>query len=177
MRSPAPAPFDAYAITRPHPPLVKYSAALAAFSLLGFPFVFLRGLVRYRTLWYRLHDEGISMSWGLLFRREVNLTYRRIQDIHVTRNLIQRWTGLASVAIQTASAGATPEMTLEGILEPDALRDFLYTKMRGAREEPGDRAAGAAAERHLGDEALELLQEIRDALRRLESAAARREER
>ena len=53
-------------------------------------------------------------------------------------------------------------MTLEGILEPERLRDWLYSKMRGARsEEEGDGAGEDATE----DEALALLREIRDVLR------------
>ena len=31
-----------------------------------------------------------EVYWGLLFRHEVYLTYRRIQDIHVTRNIVER---------------------------------------------------------------------------------------
>jgi putative membrane protein len=120
----------------------------------------LPSLFKYRTLRYRFDDEGVSMAWGMLFRREINLTYRRIQDIHVTRNLFQRWMGLATVAIQTASGSATPEMSIEGILEVDALRDFLYSKMRGARGEPQSEAKPDEP----ADEALRLLHEIRDGL-------------
>ena len=73
------------------------------------------------------------MRWGMFFRREVNLTYRRIQDIHLTKNPLQRWMGLAKISLQTASGSANAEMSIEGILEAEALRDFLYSRMRGAR--------------------------------------------
>ena len=82
--------------------------------------------------------------------------------------------GLATVSIQTAAGSATPEITIEGVLEAEALRDFLYTKMRGVR----DHAHGGAATPHAAatvdaggaqDEALVLLTEIRDGLRRLET--------
>ena len=111
---------------------------------------------------------------GILFRREIQLTYRRIQDIHVTRNILQRWMGLANVAIQTASGSAGAEMIIEGVLEADALRDFLYEKMRGARGDdeqtwdvPSD-AVGAP-----DDEALVLLRQIRDEIRALSLARNR----
>ena len=45
---------------------------------------------------------------GHSLRREIHLTYRRIQDIHVTRNLFHRWLGLATVGIQTASGPPAP---------------------------------------------------------------------
>ena len=123
-------------------------------------------LFKYETLKYRFEDDGMSMSWGVLFRHEIYLTYRRIQDIHVTRNIIQRWLGLATVSIQTASGSASPEMNIEGILEAEPLRDYLYAKMRGARHLDEH----ATVDGHPEDEALKLLREIRDLLRKRNSA-------
>jgi putative membrane protein len=112
------------------------------------------------------------MSWGILFRRETYLTYRRIQDIHLTRNIIQRWMGLATVSVQTASGNATPEMSIEGIREAEQLRDYLYTQMRGAKGDHEQLAQNAemSAEKP-ADEALLLLREIRDSLHRLAAQA------
>jgi putative membrane protein len=108
----------------------------------------------------------------VLFHRQIYLTYRRIQDIHVNRNIIHRWLGLAAVAIQTAAGSASAEMTIEGIRNPETLRDFLYAKMRGARPE-SEHEDGAAPDAHAAeppgqpvDEALALLREIRDELSR-----------
>src|SRR5262245_66251031 len=98
----------------------------------GVVVLFLPMFFKYETLKYRFEDDGMSMRWGFLFRREIHLTYRRIQDIHLTRNIIQRWLGLATVSIQTASGSASPQMNIEGLLEAEKLRDYLYAKMRGA---------------------------------------------
>ena len=81
------------------------------------------------------------MRWGILFRRETLLNYARIQDIHLRSNLIERWLGLARIEIQTASGSASANMTLEGMDDPEGMRDFLYSRMRGAREE---KAGGGA---------------------------------
>lgn len=163
--------FDPVRITRPDPALLRYyivTALIVTVCIVPVTLiVLLPSLFKYRTLRYRFDDEGISMAWGMLFRREINLTYRRIQDIHVTRNLFQRWMGLATVAIQTASGSATPEMSIEGILEVDALRDFLYSRMRGARGEPEVERAETVPD----DEALGLLREIRDELAALRGAS------
>lgn len=86
---------------------------------------------RYHTLKYFFDEEGVSMSWGILFRQEINLTYARIQDIHISSGFLQRWLGLADIKIQTASGSAGAEMTLEGLLEFADVRDFLYSRMRG----------------------------------------------
>ncbi len=91
---------------------------------------------RFHSMRYRFDAEGVHMRWGILFRREINLTYRRIQDIHLRSGLFQRWLGLADVLVQTASGSATAEMTIEGLLEYEAVRDFLYARMRGEAGEP-----------------------------------------
>jgi putative membrane protein len=88
---------------------------------------------RYHTMRYRFTEEGVSMRWGILFRKEINLTFARIQDIHLTSNFVERWLGLARIQIQTASGSAKAEMTIEGVLQYEALRDFLYARMRGAK--------------------------------------------
>ena len=157
-------PFDPRSIERPDPALLTYYIWVSLLTVFGFPFVFVAYYIRFRTLRYRFDDEGISMSWGLLFKREVLLTYRRIQDIHVSRNLFERWLGLSSVSVQTASGTAGAEMTLVGITDADRLRDYLYTRMRGARGEAPDAAPIALVPE---DELLVLLQDIRDGIRAL----------
>ncbi|OJH38325.1 PH domain-containing protein [Cystobacter ferrugineus] len=158
----SPPAFDPRGLTRPAPILLRYYTLVSLAALAAFPVVWLVNFFRYETLKYSFGEDGVSMSWGILFRREIHLTYRRIQDIHVTRNLLQRWMGLATVSIQTASGSATPEMQIDGILEFEQLRDFLYTKMRGARglAEPAAPPAHASAPAEPSDEALVLLRRI-----------------
>lgn len=122
-------------IDRPDPRLMRYYFYCALLSVPAFPLVLLAMWFRYITLRYKFDDDGVSMSHGVLFRREINLTYRRIQDIHVTRNILQRWMGLATISLQTASGSAQAEMKIEGILQPEQLRDYLYSRMRGSRNE------------------------------------------
>jgi len=181
--------FDPASIERPDPALLRYYTWVALLTLVAFPFVFLPLYCKYITLRYKFDDKGVSMAWGVLFKKEIYLTYRRIQDIHVTRNLFHRWLGLAEVSVQTASGTSGAEMSIEGIRNPEALRDFLYSKMRGVEEDadrgdahetldassareaakpppPGGAGDFPASE----DEALALLREIRDGLRELKNA-------
>src|SRR5262245_65281707 len=89
--------FDPRIITRPDRALLGYYLFISVLSNVLSPIVILPLFFKYETLRYRFDDEGVSMSWGILFRREIYLTYRRIQDIHLTRNILQRWMGLATV--------------------------------------------------------------------------------
>lgn len=156
---------------------MTYYTWVAILSLVAFPVTIVALYVKYRTLRYRFDDEGVWRRQGLLWRSEVNVAYRRIQDIHLTNGLLQRWLGLATVSIQTASGSSSPEVTIEGVLEAEALRDFLYTKMRGVRDGTASAtktaAAVPAAAMDAGDEALALLTDIRDGLHRLESRLGR----
>lgn len=169
--------FDPAQIKRPDPILLKYYLLASLMGGPAFPILALVMYFKYETLKYEFREDGVSMSWGILFRREVHLTYRRIQDIHLTRNLIQRWMGLATVSIQTASGSAMPEMAIEGILQAEALRDYLYAKMRGGTAAEGSQstsgthaavaADGSAPATVPADESLRLLREIRDLARQM----------
>ena len=163
-------PFDPAAITRPHKSLLRYYLLIALLSGPAFPFVALPLFFKYETLRYRFDDTGIAMTWGFLFRREIYLTYRRIQDIHLTRNILQRWMGLATVSVQTASGSATPEMSIEGIPQASELRDFLYAKMRGGHDPTATSSSDSEAPPPTSDdEVLSILRDIRDGLRQLVS--------
>jgi putative membrane protein len=162
---------DIRRIERPDRQLLWYYVIVAALTGPMFPITLLPLFFKYETLRYRFDEHGVSMSWGILFRKEVYLTYRRIQDIHLTRNLLQRWMGLATVAVQTASGSATPEMSIEGVLQADELRDYLYREMRGAK---GDKPIESRETENppAADEALVLLREIRDSLQAIKTRSA-----
>ena len=128
---------DIASIERPRSALLTYY--FVSSFVLGplFLVLLIPRLLRYQTLRYRFDQEGVSMSWGVLFRREIHLTYARIQDIHLTSNFVERWLSLARIQIQTASASAKAEMTIEGVDVPSEVRDYLYERMRGARGSSG----------------------------------------
>ncbi len=130
----SPAEAAILALERPHRDLWTYYLLSSLVIPPAFPFVAPYLYFRYHTMRYKFTDEGISMSWGILFRRQIIINYARIQDIHLRSNLVERWLGLARVLVQTASGSSGAEMTLEGFKEYEALRDFLYSKMRGVKD-------------------------------------------
>jgi membrane protein YdbS with pleckstrin-like domain len=130
------------ATLQPHGNLLKYYLLTALLFGPGFVIAVFPLFMRYRTLRYEVDAEGITMRWGVLFRREVSLTYARIQDIRLSSNVVERWLGLARVQLQTASGSASAEMTIEGIRDADGMRDFLYSRMRGVAD--GRAGAGPA---------------------------------
>lgn len=166
---------DIFALERPDPALWKLYLIRAILTgpgiIVSLPVLFFR----YHTLRYRFDEEGVHMKVGILFRREVNLTYARIQDIHLRSGFLQRWLGLADVQVQTASGNAGAELVIEGFRAYEQIRDFLYTRMRGARGETKTPAAITAPAGTIADgEVAALLLQIRDELRRTREQLERR---
>lgn len=164
---------EVQALERPHADLwrlylLRSLMVLPIFPV--FPFVLMLHWFRYRTLRYRFDDEGIHCSWGVLIRQEVNVAYSRMQDIHLTSGILQRWLGLADVQIQTASGNASAELTIEGFKTSAEIRDFLYRRMRGARPESNAVTAAAPAASALHRELAAALAEVRDELRATRTA-------
>ena len=156
-----PIPPHIVAIERPRESLMTYYVLKAIASTVAFPFVFPYLYFRYHTMRYRFDIDGIHMKWGIIFRREVLLNYARIQDIHLRSNLIERWLGLARIEIETASGAASANMTLEGMQDPEGMRDFLYSRMRGNQKENQEEKTGGAAD-PLAAVLLEIAGELRE---------------
>jgi len=132
--TPAPLQREIREIDRPDPSLLTYYLLSAVVIPPLFPILATYLYFRYHTMRYAFTDDGISMSWGILFRRQIIVNYARIQDIHLKSNMVERWLGLARILVQTASGSAHAEMTIEGIKEFEELRDFLYSRMRGVKD-------------------------------------------
>lgn len=145
-------------VTRPEPALLLYYVLTALFTTIAFPLVIIPLFFRYETLKYRFDDQGVFMSYGILFRKEMQLTYARMQDIHLSQNLLERWLGIGTVTVQTAGSGEGGNLAIVGVKHFEAIRDYLYVRMRGVREE-SKHAPSADA-----------LHEIRDALVRTAQA-------
>ena len=174
---PTQGPDAVHRIERPDPALMTYYTLVCLLTGPLFPILMIPNYFRYHTMRYRFDADGISMRWGILFRREIHLTYTRIQDIHLTSNLIERWLGLARIQVQTASGSSAAEMTIEGIKEYELVRDFIYSKMRGHAAAPGAPAAPKAAVEGDLAEVAATLREVTGELRALRLSLDQRNDR
>src|SRR5215468_9154748 len=127
-----PIPPEIASLERPRKELLTWYFLRALATLLAFPLTMLVFYFRYHTMRYRFDTEGIHLSWGILMRHEIMLNYSRIQDIQLHSNVIERWLGLTRIEVQTAAGASDSEMTLEGLPNPETMRDFLYSRMRCA---------------------------------------------
>lgn len=132
-------------VERPDQSLLTYYV-LSSF-VLGpfFFFMLIPRAIRFRTLQYVFDEHGVTARWGFLFRREVHVGYNRIQDIHLSSGVLERWLELARIQVQTASGSSEAELTLEGFKDFEDVRDLLYAKMREAHGDDTGRSRTPAA--------------------------------
>ena len=113
--------------------------------------------VGYETLYYRrfaydLTTDTLDIGSGVFSRREREIPIRRIQNVDISRGIIQRALAIAAVGIETAGGGET-EASLRYVSYEEAkrLQRGIQRRKRGETDEP------ATGER---DEQAELLFEL-----------------
>ena len=163
-------PSEIARLERPREQLLTWYVLKALATVFAFPVTMLLFYFRYHTMHYKFDEEGIHMSWGILMRHEIMLNYSRIQDIQLHSNVIERWLGLTRIEVQTAAGASDSEMTLEGLPNPEAMRDFLYSRMRGANTVAP--AAANAAPEPLQAILLEVASELRSIRELIEARKA-----
>src|SRR5690606_10956840 len=101
-------------------------------------------LIRYVSFRYRLTEDELVTTEGVLHRQERRIPVDRIHDLSCEWTLLRRVFGLVLVSVETAS-GQGVEARLDSLARRDAemLREALHwlrTERRGALPEPSEAA-------------------------------------
>jgi putative membrane protein len=105
----------------------------------------------YRRFVYDLTEGTFDIRSGIVSRRSREIPYRRIQNVDIAANPVQRALGIATVSLETAG-GSDTEATLRYVATAEARR--LQDEIgRRNRDEPVDEAADAEGA-HRTDEPL-----------------------
>lgn len=93
---------------------------------------------RWRRWRWRLGNEALHLRFGVLIRRSEHVPYFRIQHIELVNGPIERWLGLTTITVTTASASGAA--VLPGIAQGDApaLRQALLENAQQAVAAHGD---------------------------------------
>lgn len=76
-----------------------------------------------RSYKFELRDDAFQKEYGILFKRYVSIPYEQIQNVDITRTLIERLLGLSHLMIQTAgSEQLSAEGELPGVSKAEANR-------------------------------------------------------
>lgn len=123
-------------------PLVLAVALVVALGGLAYEYVY------YRHFEYALADDTLDIDSGVFARRAREVPYRRIQNVDVTRTVVQRALGIATVRIETAGGGST-EATFECVGTDEAER--LQTEIRRLKTAKVEREAGTETTTETGE--------------------------
>jgi len=140
--------------------------------------------LEYHTTCYVVTDRAIRLRRGIWLVTEMTFTYANVQNVTVAQGPVERMFGIAHVIVDTAGGGAAAQQNsglinphsgrLVGLDEAHRVRNVILEQLRrvtGAGLGDHDDREGDAET--AGARRLRLLEEIRDATRRLHAAAAR----
>ncbi|XVH30951.1 PH domain-containing protein [Haloferacaceae archaeon DSL9] len=96
-------------------------------------------LAYYRRFEYELTDDTFDLRSGVVSRREREIPYRRIQNVDVTQNVLQRVAGIAAVNLETAGGDVT-EAVIRYVTvdEAERLQRDIRRRKRGDEPAPAD---------------------------------------
>lgn len=108
---------------------------------LGMMLVFSIGaaLLRYWRYRYRFAEHELVVEQGWLYRQVRHISYVRIQNINITRNLFHRLFRVSGMQLESAS-GSEPEAVMEALSQP-AIEELEQRVSRA--KESGDSPEGA----------------------------------
>lgn len=116
----------------------RFGSTLLVWALAGLAVLAVAAyeLARYQRFEYELTEDTLDIRSGVVGRRERELPYRRIQNVDVTRNAVQRLLGIAAVGLETAGGDQT-----EGSIRyvPRAVAERLQREIQ-QRKRTGDAA-------------------------------------
>ena len=119
----------------PAGPIVLFAiAGAAALALIGYETAYVRRFT------YDLGGDTLDIESGVVSRRSREIPLRRIQNVDISRNVVQRLLGIAVVSFETAGGGDTEaRLRFVSFEEAKRLQSALGRLKRAAEE---DDAAG-----------------------------------
>ncbi|MGW6977849.1 PH domain-containing protein [Streptomyces sp. NPDC054932] len=129
--------------------LADLSTLLRAAALLGLILVFSAyGFLSWWFTHYAVTDTELRIRSGLLFRRTAHIRLDRLQAVDVTRPLLARLTGVASLRLDVIGTEEKDQLSFLGEKQAVALRAELLARAAGFAPEEAVRL-GEAPEREL----------------------------
>ncbi len=124
------------------------SVDLRSLGVVASVIAYLALMVAYQTAYYRrfeyvVGDGSLDIVSGVVSRREREIPLRRVQNVDVAENPVQRALGIAAVRIETAGGGDS-EASLQYVSREEARR--LRADLTGAARATGEAGEPEASE-------------------------------
>ncbi|ADJ15377.1 PH domain-containing protein [Halalkalicoccus jeotgali] len=107
-------------------------------TVVGFGAVVAWQLAYYRRFDYETTPDTFDIRSGVLSRRHREIPYRRVQNVDISRNVVQRALDIAELRIETAGGGETEAvLRYVGYEEAKRLQDELRRRKRAEHSTEG----------------------------------------
>lgn len=83
-------------------------------AILFFGFILLIALLSFLNFHYSLNDEGLTIGYGIIFKKSITVPYDRIQNVNIEQSLIDRLLGLSRVSVETAGSSSGQPINVTG---------------------------------------------------------------
>jgi uncharacterized membrane protein YdbT with pleckstrin-like domain len=122
--------------------------------VLGFPVFYLLLLVcsgfyyraYIRSYSYDCGEEFVTIKKGVFAPREIHVQYRKIQDVYVDQDILDRILGIYDVHLASATAASGVEAHIDGVdfAAAEGIKNFLLAKVSGTEVAPVSEQAPSA---------------------------------
>ena len=123
-------------------PIVGPAGPIVLFALAGIALLALAGYetAYVRRFSYELGEDTLDIESGVVSRRSREIPIRRIQNVDISRNVLQRLLGIAVVSFETAGGGDTEaRLRFVSVTEAKRLQRELGRLKRGVDESADER--------------------------------------
>ncbi len=98
--------------------------------------------LRWRKFTYEIAPNEVRIQSGIISKNNRSIPYERIQDVNIEQKLIARLLGLATVKLETGSAGNGDDGELNAVklARAEELRDTIKARKRGVALPPEGQA-------------------------------------
>ena len=107
------------------------------------PITYFLQRLNYEMRWYVVTDRSLRIRSGVVWLREMTMTFANVQEVRVNANPIERWLGLANVEVQSAGGGDSNShgagtsghvAKFAGVDNAAAIRDLIAERLRAYRD-------------------------------------------
>lgn len=119
-----------------------------AISVVYFMLCFITAMITYNNFFFTIDSSGFEKDYGVFFKRHVGIPYEQIQNVNITRTILDRVLGIARLDIETAGSSnprkkevvggirSNSEGHLPGITFEDAryFHDLLLQKVAASKD-------------------------------------------
>jgi uncharacterized membrane protein YdbT with pleckstrin-like domain len=123
--------------------LQALEAGAVGVFIVSLPITYFLQRLNYEMRWYIVTDRSLRIRSGVVFLKEITMTFGNIQEIRVNANPLERFLGLANVVVRSAGGGALGAhgqtasghvAEFAGVDNAEAIRDLLVERLRLYRD-------------------------------------------